>query len=126
MAAEWLRPRCATGIHLPFMFASVRHDQRGETLVPSPAGIAGFAGYGEVTPAASGSLSQTNAMKDGAAGSPGVVRYRVAMNVLGKREQISVEACRDGEAIAPLYKSQKVGADRIDMPFGELNEVECG
>lgn len=41
------------------------------------------------------------------------------------REQISLRP-GGGHVLWPLYKSQIAGAERAGIPFGELNEVECG
>jgi len=74
----------APGIHPAFMFASVRQEQRGGASVPSPAGITGSAGSGEVTPAASGSLSQTDAMRTEPQSSTGLAEVREGDEVLGE------------------------------------------
>lgn len=41
------------------------------------------------------------------------------------REQISLRP-GGGHVVWPLYKSQIAGAERAGIPFGELDEVECG
>jgi len=116
------------GIHLAFMLSPVKLGDRGSADHARAAGR--FTPENSLDAVKSRppqldcchnpmSFRQDRKSWEGEAGSK-------AVNALGKREKISVKARGSRRGIAPVHGSQKVGANRTDMPFGELNEVECG